>query len=322
MVRSTFYKLALPMSLVSSALLVLIVAAVLAKVAPAPAPKHTMPTKKAVAQTVPKPAPKETFPKMSQPLFPTYRLVALYGSPGAPRLGVLGERPLDQTIALAKQVAAEYQPFAVEPIMPALEIITTVASSSPTANGDYSQEVDSSVIQPWIDAAREAGVYVVLDLQPGRTDFLTQAQQYEGLLKQTNVGLALDPEWRLGANQVHMKQIGSVDVSEVNATSSWLADVVRQNNLPQKVFLLHQFRLSMITNRAALDTSHAELGYVIQMDGNGAQSTKQSTWSTIHQDAPANVQFGWKNFYDEDHPMLSPEQTMQVTPKPWYVSYQ
>ena len=41
-------------------------------------------------------------------------------------------------------------------------------------------------------------MYVVLDLQPGRTDFLTQAKRYEPLLALPHVGLALDPEWRLG----------------------------------------------------------------------------------------------------------------------------
>jgi hypothetical protein len=31
---------------------------------------------------------------------------------------------------------------------------------------------------------------------------------------------------------------------------------------------------------------------------------------------------GWKNFYDEDHPMLTPEQTMAYEPKPVMISYQ
>ena len=68
-----------------------------------------------------------------------------------------------------------------------------------------------------MDAAREAGVYVMLDLQPGRTDFLTQAKRYEELLAQPHVGLALDPEWRLGPQQLHLEQIGSVGIDEVNS---------------------------------------------------------------------------------------------------------
>lgn len=264
----------------------------------------------------------EIVPGAGTKLVPNYRLVALYGSPGSPALGVMGERPMDQTFDLAKNIAGQYQPFSSEKILPTLEIITTIASSTPTENGDYSKELGLAELTPWIEAAHQAGIYVVLDLQPGRTDFLSQAKQYEPLLKQPNVGLALDPEWRLKPDQVHLKQIGSVDVSEVNDVSAWLADLTSQAHLPQKLFLVHQFRLSMIVNRAAMNTSHPELAYVIQMDGNGMQSTKRDTWSNIIASPPPNVQFGWKNFYDEDHPVLSPEQTMQIQPQPWYISYQ
>jgi len=38
--------------------------------------------------------------------------------------------------------------------------------------------------------------------------------------------------------------------------------------------------------------------------------------------APSGVRFGWKNFYAKDQPMLTPQQTMAITPMPWYVSYQ
>ncbi|HSD55682.1 MAG TPA: hypothetical protein VLA92_00855 [Candidatus Saccharimonadales bacterium] len=262
------------------------------------------------------------FPDGAQKLFPGNRLVALYGSPGASRLGVLGETSVDQAVARAKELAAQYQPFSAERVMPTFEIIATVASSSATPNNDYSNELDAAMLAPWVQAAKAAGVYVVLDLQPGRSDFLSQAKLYETLLREPNVGLALDPEWRLQPGQVHMQQIGSVDVSEVNATSTWLADITAQGRLPQKLFLVHQFRNSMISGRERLDTSRSELAYVIQMDGNGAQSTKLATWQTIRQNAPAQVLFGWKNFYDEDLPVLSPEQSMALDPKPWYISYQ
>ncbi|HEX3568766.1 MAG TPA: hypothetical protein VHT70_03780 [Candidatus Saccharimonadales bacterium] len=263
-----------------------------------------------------------TFPAGGRTLLPDYRFVALYGTPGMPVLGALGEQPPSDAIARIKDIATSYQPYSSEPIYPTFEMITTIASASPTDNGDYSQEVPAATLQPWIDAARQAGVYVVLDLQPGRTDFLTQAEEYADLLQQPNVGLALDPEWRLGPTQVPLVQIGSVDVSEINATADWLATLTRQNKLPQKLFVLHQFRLSMITNRGALNTTHPELANIIQMDGNGTQPTKLDTWNTIHQQLPPHVYMGWKNFYKVDSPMLAPGQTMQLTPQPWYVSYQ
>jgi hypothetical protein len=262
------------------------------------------------------------FPDGSRQLLPNYRLVALYGTPGAPALGALGEQSLPATIKRVKKLAASYQPLSAQPVMPALEIIASVASGSPTNNGNYSREQPASKFEPWVRAARKAGVYVVLDLQSGRSTFLSEAKQYKSLLKQPNVGLALDPEWRLTANEVPLAQIGTVNIKEVNQTVDWLAKLTHKNDLPQKLLLLQQFRLDMITGRKNLDTSHADLAYVIQMDGEGTQSEKNSTWRAITKKAPAGTLFGWKNFYDEDHPMLSPSATMKITPPPFYISYQ
>jgi hypothetical protein len=266
--------------------------------------------------------PAYAFPRGGRELYPRYRMVALYGTPSSAHMGVLGEQSLPDAITRVKDLAAQHQPYTKEYILPTFELIATVASATATADGNYSRELAIAELQPWVQAAKEAGIYVILDLQPGRTDFLTQAKQYEPLLAEPHVGLALDPEWRLAPDQVHLKQIGSVSAAEVNTVAVWLADLVQQKKLPQKAFLLHQFRLSMIANRNQLDTSRNELAYVIQMDGHGAQQVKAETWRTILGEPPARMYFGWKNFYDEDQPMLSPEATMQLAPQPWYVSYQ
>ena len=82
-------------------------------------------------------------------------------------------------------------PFSSHRRSPPCIRIATVASASAGSDGNYSNEVPVSVLKPWIDAARAAGIYVVLDLQPGRSDFLSQAKLYTALLTQPNVGLAL-----------------------------------------------------------------------------------------------------------------------------------
>jgi hypothetical protein len=171
-------------------------------------------------------------------------------------------------------------------------------------------------------AAAKAGVYVVLDLQPGRSDFLTQAKRYESLLAFPNVGLALDPEWRLKPDEFHLNQIGSVSAREVNGVTAWLADLTASRGLPQKLLLLHQFRQAMITDRDRIDASRKEVSVVIQMDGFGAPSTKLTTWRVIRAEAPKGVRFGWKNFYDEDRPTFTPRRTVDVRPSPVFVSYQ
>ncbi len=262
-------------------------------------------------------------PGGGQVLFPGRLLVALYGHPGTPSLGVLGEQDIEASIARARDHAAPYAELVDATVVPAFEIIATVASSAPGADGDYSDEADPEVLRPWVEAAGEAGVYVLLDLQPGRTDFLTQAERYRSLLELPHVGLALDPEWRLGPNDVHLTAIGSVGVDEVNRVVAWLADLTREHALPQKLLVIHQFRLAMLPDRERLDTSRDELAVMVHADGQGAQADKQDTWRTLHENPPAGIFWGWKNFYDEDQPMLTPEQTIaQVDPRPDLISYQ
>src|SRR5205085_1833309 len=115
---------------------------------------------------------------------------------------------------------------------------------------------------------------------------------------------------------------GSADIAEINSVASWLAGVTAINNLPQKLFVLHQFRLDMLPARDRLDTSYQQLAYIIQMDGQGTQAAKVDTWRSITAAPPPGVNFGWKNFYDEDQPMLDPAATMRLAPQPWYISYQ
>ncbi len=261
-------------------------------------------------------------PGGGQTVFPGRRMVALYGHPSGGSLGVLGEQGVAETIQRAQETAAQYQPYSDEPVVPALEIITTVASSEPGGDGDFSTETAAEELLPWIEAAEIAGVYVVLDLQPGYSTFLDQAVRYEELLKFAHVGLALDSEWRLAPGQRHLEQIGSVDAAEVNEVSAWLADLTRENVLPQKLFLLHQFNSSMIRNRDQLDVGHSELAVSLHADGHGTPGQKLDTWNVLRTGLQPEIWPGWKNFYDEDAPTLTPEQTFAIDPKPWFISYQ
>lgn len=256
-------------------------------------------------------------------LFPHRRMVALYGHPGAGVLGLLGEQGIEGSITRVNGYVEKYAPLVTEPVIPSWEIIASVATGGAGPDGNYSKVWEPEKFRPWVDAAKEAGIYVVLDLQPGRSDFLTQAKEYEELLVEPHVGLALDPEWRLGPNEKHLRRIGHVEAAEINAVSDWLAALVREHNLPQKVLTLHQFQLQMIRDRDQVRTDHPELAVVLHADGQGPQGAKQETWRVLKADLPEGMWLGWKNFYDEDSPMLTPEQTIaRVEPTPWFISYQ
>jgi hypothetical protein len=261
-------------------------------------------------------------PGGGQVLFPMHRLLALYGYPSAPALGALGAQGLSASIARIRRIAAAYQPLSRVPVVPTFEIIATVAQASPGPQDSYSYESSPAALWPWVRRATAAGMYVVLDLQPGRDSLLAQARRYSSLLRRPNVGLALDPEWKLQPGELPLRQIGSVTSVEINSVISWLANLTARYRLPQKLVVLHQFRLSMITDEPALDTRHDNLAVVIHMDGQGTPSEKLQTWNAVTRTAPAGVFFGWKNFYTKDHPTFSPLRTMANTPQPVMISYQ
>ncbi|HUQ56251.1 hypothetical protein [Lentzea sp.] len=267
-------------------------------------------------------APRGELPGGGQVLFPGRLLVCLYGHPDGPALGALGEQDLEGTVARAKKLAADYEPLSDVPVVPSLEIIVTVAQGSPGPDGDYSAESEVESVRPWAERAGKEGFYVILDLQPGRARLVDQAKRYAPLLEMPHVGLAVDPEWKLGPDQVPLQQIGGADASEINEVSAWLADLTAAKSLPQKLLVVHQFQLTMIRNEQALDTTRDEVQLLIHMDGQGTTGQKVSTWDSVVGARPSDLPMGWKNFYDEDKPMLTPEQTMTYRPKPSMVSYQ
>lgn len=253
------------------------------------------------------------------------RFVAFYGHPATDALGVLGEQGPAETLQRMKPFLDAYGGDGSQ-VVPTFEMIAAVAAAQPTEDGDYSFEWPVATFMPWIETARANGAYVVLDLQSGRDDFLTQAQMYQELLELPFVGLALDPEWRLGPDQVHLRQTGSVTAAEANQVIDWVADLVRAQGLPQKMIIIHQFKHSMIRDRDTLK-QRPEIQLIIQMDGEGGaggEALKDRTYDALTAGTEdKHWKWGWKNFFDEDEPgPPPPENVMSKDPVPVYVSYQ
>ena len=247
--------------------------------------------------------------------------VALYGTPGSDSLGVLGEQDVDAAVERAREVSSDYTGFGPT-VVPTFEIIASVASFDPGSDGNYSNESSIERLRPWVDAADESGLHVVLDLQAGRARFDLQIQDFEELLLQPHVGVALDPEWRVGPDGVpEGGQIGTVTGAEVNATIRYLDALVAENGLPRKMLVVHQFADSMITEKSTIaGTDNVQV--VLHMDGFGDLRLKRDTYARVTSDLPNGVLPGWKNFYDEDRPTPTPTETMTNEPRPVFVSFQ
>ena len=78
----------------------------------------------------------------------------------------------------------------------------------------------------------------------------------------------------------------------------------------------------MVTNRSLINKP-PELAMMVHADGQGPIGTKYTTYSALTGRPDADQWWwGWKNFYDEDSPMATPAEVLDLTPTPYLVSFQ
>ena len=163
------------------------------------------------------------------------------------------------------------------------------------------------------------GMLLVLDIQPGRSDFFTEATRLERWLREPDVGIALDPEWRVTDGEVPGQVIGRVDAREVNATSAWLDQLVTGLNLPQKLFIVHQFTDDMVDDTQL--KPRAGLAMVLNADGFGTRPVKVAKYRAFTR-AATSFEQGFKLFYREDIGLMQPADVMRLRPRPDVVMYE
>lgn len=245
-------------------------------------------------------------------------LVAHYGTAGTGSLGVLGETRPAVAVRRVRKAARPFRRHG-RAAVPVMELIVTVADRLPGKDRDFSHDIAREQVRRYVRAARRHKVMLVLDLQTGRSDFLKVAKRWEWALKKPWVGLALDPEWRMGRHDIPGHRIGSVTASEVNRTSRWLSRLIRRERLPQKIFMLHQFRREMISNLPRIKP-RTNLAMVQHVDGFGTPGQKMSTYR--HVAAPKKFHMGFKLFYDEDIRRMSAAAVKRIRPRVDFVSFQ
>jgi hypothetical protein len=272
---------------------------------------------RAAAQPAATPAPLE-LPGGGRQLFPDRRVVGFYGAPQDEELGTLGIGTPDQA---ARRLLVQARPYerANRPVLPALELIAVIANADAGEDGMYRARQPGTVIRRYLRAARRHDMLLVLDIQPGRSDFFTEATRLERWLREPDVGIALDPEWRVSGAEVPGQVIGHVDAREVNATSAWLDQLVARHQLPQKLFIVHQFTDDMVDDTAL--KRRAGLAMALNADGFGTKPVKVSKYRAFTR-AAASFEQGFKLFYREDVGLMQPAEVMRLRPRPDVVMYE
>lgn len=284
---------------------------------PTPVPLATIPVQPTVT-----PAPTATaVPQKGGPLGPN-RLVTWYGHPDSELMGILGEfaDPRAMIGGLKAQTKAYTDADPAHPAIPTLELIASVASHLPNDDGLYLNVTRAQTIERFVQMAHDNDCLLLLDIQFGYDTMENEVNRLLPYLKLPHVHLAIDPEFKVKRGQVPGQVYGSVTAAEVNYAANLLANLVKGQNLPDKVLVLHQFRYDVFPDKPKIRPVPG-VQMVVMMDGFGGTEAKVGNYGAFVRDEP--IQFGGiKLFYKQDKPVMAPKEIISLSPSPLVVSYQ
>ncbi|MGH7175182.1 MAG: hypothetical protein ACREGR_02400 [Minisyncoccia bacterium] len=259
-------------------------------------------------------------------LLPAHRIVAYYGNFYSTAMGVLGEYPPDQVLAMLASTSAMWEAADPStPVIPAIDYIAVTAQGSAGADGMYRARMPASQIEQAIGMANQIHGIVILDVQVGLSTLQQELPLLAPYLSQPNVNLAIDPEFSMKDGTPPGREIGTYSAADINYAAQFLASLVAQNKLPPKILIVHRFTEDMVTNYQQIKPLPT-VQIVMDMDGWGDQAKKINTYQRVIAAEP--VEFtGFKLFYKADLKppstgLLSTAQVLSLTPAPVFIQYQ
>ena len=255
-------------------------------------------------------------------IFDGAQIVSFYGFPGIPAMGELGRYTPAAAIAAIGDLAAQYDAVNGDlEVIPAVHPIVAVAQPTAQNDGSYLSRMSDETIAGYVEAARDAGALVFLDIQIGWADPLEEVRRLEPFLRESFVHLALDPEFATAIyDAAPGTVIGSLGADDVNAVQAYLATLVQQEGIPPKALVLHQFNGIMLLNPMDYDDV-SEVEIVVDMDGFGGPEIKTRHYGFFalseYSEVPAI-----KLFFHWDVPLMSPATIQNLSTAPGLIIYQ
>jgi len=254
-------------------------------------------------------------------LLPECRIVSYYGNPLSKRMGILGEIPVDQMLDRLEAQAEEWRRAdPATPVLPALELVATVASPTPGPDGRYNNRMPDALIEKVIGWAARRGWLVILDVQIGHSTVRAEVERLRPFLERPHVHLALDPEFDMPRGIRPGKRIGTSDGEDVNVASILLSTIAAQGSLPPKLLIVHRFTEPMLMRRERIRLD-PRVQIAVVMDGFGTPALKRKVYRVTVTNEPVQ-HAGIKLFYKNDKPVMTPAELLKLEPKPLVVIYQ
>lgn len=259
-------------------------------------------------------------------IFPFHRIVAFYGNLYSKNMGILGELPKS---AMLKKLLGEVESWqkadTMLKVIPALHYIAVTAQAAPGTAGKYRLRMPFHQIDTILNWSKEIDALTFLDVQVGHSTLQEEIPALDEYLKLPTVHLGIDPEFSMKSGHAPGKRIGTYDAVDINWVIDHLAKIVRENNLPPKVLVIHRFTRPMVTNYKNIKKV-PEVQVVMDMDGWGPRHLKISSWKSYIYREPVEYA-GFKIFYKNDTKtgaaqLFYPEDLVKFVPNPVYIQYQ
>jgi hypothetical protein len=258
---------------------------------------------------------------MDGAIFPDHRVLSYYGFPGNPLMGILGEYDKETLLERLRSQAAEYE--AVDNSRPwklAFEVIASVAQADAGADGLYIMPTDPAVIQEYIDFTAANDLLLILDLQFGHDTVTNELGRLREYLRYPHVHPALDPEFMMAPGQQPGIDLGAINSTKVRYAQRKLVEWAREDGVPPKFLLVHQFNYYMIEDKENIYPIDG-VQLVINADGWGPPEDKWMSYEVVITNS--EIEFnGIKHFYRQDVPLMTPAETLAFTPSPDLIMYQ
>jgi len=258
-------------------------------------------------------------------ILPYKRIIAFYGNLYSRQMGILGELPAPEMLEkLQVEVKTWQQADSSMDVQAALHYIAVTAQSLPGRGGRYRLRMPFHQIDSVLKMASQINAIVFLDIQVGLSSLQDEIPELEKYLKLPNVHLGIDPEFSMKNGEKPGTVIGEFDAADINYAAVYLANLVKENNLPPKILVVHRFTQGMVTDYKKIKTQPA-VQLVMHMDGWGEPAKKINTYKQYIYKEPVEYT-GFKIFYKNDTKnngrILTPGELLQLKPQPVYIQYQ
>lgn len=256
------------------------------------------------------------------PILAGNQILAFYGKPGSPSMGILGEYSKEALAPILEAYARLYDevngPMGV---IPALYLIYGTC----WPEGEIGI-LNKKVVESYIEFAAEKGWIVFLDHQIGKYDVLDSVKSMLPFLQYPNVHLAIDPEWR---TTKPMQEIGYVNGPELNSAQKLIDDYLKEKNLPGiRMLIVHQFKPSMIREASVVRADYDRVLLVHTADGFGVPEVKRYAYAMNAKSKNMPIK-GFKLFFESkvpgagwDKPLMLPKEVILLNPMPLIIIYQ